>query len=681
MVFTSMKAVRQALTVGDSTFMSREEAEAVVASTIKEYSTSCSEEELQYLHGHAKRFVLTLMRIPPARNQGEPCLDVGGFALTPYWLTKYFGYQVHVLNWNAKQATGQIFERNITVGTTSVSYTESNIDLNEPWPTDKQYAFILFCETLEHLIDPIRAMGELNSVCKKKGRVLLSTPNANSFYALAEFFKGLPAWVFRYFEPDAGGTRHIFEQTPYTMAELALAGGFSVKGFSTACVYGPDTSEQNVVIAEALDLDPSIHGEVMFMMLQKKHQGIIEARPPCLYNAEEFYTTLHNEFVTLYYDKTAYMRAKPQVLVDKISTLVGEVNSLSTANNDLSMELDEEHTKNIESTVHHGLALDRLSSELVLLREEYARLKEDHARNIAYIGQYVIGLDRLFSELVPLRGEHAQLKEDHARNVAYIGQYGIVLDQLSSELVSLREDHARNIAYIGQYVIALDQLSSELVPLREEHSRLKEDHTRNVAYIGQCVMAMDKLAAELTPVGEQYTGNIELSERLIAELRQFKKEQVRNIEHTGQYVMALDKLATELIPLREQYAEAMAKIVRWRVSRNKWLVIRPSLLKKRLERKINSTPILCKIFVILRGISRKIKENFQKFRKEIIKRPWLNNRLKKIKKIFLRLADLLFTILQGVWCAIQKSFQNLKKAIIKRPWLNNRLKKIKKLFV
>ncbi len=229
----------------DSLF-SLAEAREVVSAAALFYADARDDDMSRYIHDHRERFTHTLRRIPIAPVPGEPCLDVGGFGLTPYWLTRHSGYDVTVFNWDASSPKG--CTRQIAgVDGENVCYLSVNTNLNRAWPKERQYSFVLFGETLEHLDNPEAAFLELNSVCKIGGRVLLTTPNANSLLALQHFLMGLPPWVYYSFTPDAGGTRHVFEQTPATLRELAESAGFEIIAFDTEYCYEKNGTDYSVL--------------------------------------------------------------------------------------------------------------------------------------------------------------------------------------------------------------------------------------------------------------------------------------------------------------------------------------------------------------------------------------------------------------------------------------------------
>lgn len=290
-------------------YFSDAEVEDLVSHSYDAFFTICSKEDREYFRGHRDRFKETLRRMPKASFPGEKILDIGGVALTAYWLMLY-GYEVIQFNYDPDLPVGHIVQEEsvLPVLGENRTYKRVNVNLEEDWPRDTRYSTIFFSETLEHLSNPLIAMNKLNAVAEQDAFILLTTPNAHSLFALVEFIKGLPAWVYRYFNTDMGIFRHQFEQTLYTMCELSEATGFSVKGISTHCIYGKGGGHFGYnVLKKWLHDDIQYLGEVMIACLKKIHEGPCDQTPPCLYDAERFYQTLDHEFIAIYRDKIALL--------------------------------------------------------------------------------------------------------------------------------------------------------------------------------------------------------------------------------------------------------------------------------------------------------------------------------------------------------------------------------------
>lgn len=285
------------------------EVRALLSSSYDAFFSICSGEDREYFTGHRSRFEETLKRMPKASFPGEKILDIGGLELTAYWLMLY-GYEVVQFNYDPSLPIGHIAqgESVLPVAGENRTYKRVNVHLEKDWPNDTRYSTIFFTETLEHLSDPLIAMHKLNAIAEPNAFILLTTPNAHSLFALVEFLKGLPAWVYRYFNTDMGIFRHQFEQTPYTMCELSEVTGFSVKGLSTHCVYGGGEDHFGYdVLQKWLHNDIQHLGEVMIVCLKKIHDAPCDQTSLCLYDATRFYQTLDHEFVAVYRDKIALL--------------------------------------------------------------------------------------------------------------------------------------------------------------------------------------------------------------------------------------------------------------------------------------------------------------------------------------------------------------------------------------
>lgn len=393
----SIENINNALLTGDKIYLQQEQARRIVTQTLDDYAKAynISEAEKNYLQGHAERFVQTLMRIPKASEQNMPCLDIGGYLLTPYWLARYFGYKVTVYNWDPQIEHGKTFEESITIDSVTVEYIRCNVNLDLTWPK-QQYSFILFCETFEHLLEPIAAMAKLNATCTQGAHVLLTTPNSASITTLNELLKGLPPWNFRFFTPDAGGTRHIFEQTPYTLAELALSAGFDVEHFLTVALYEASLPEQRLALIKVLHLDEKLFGDTMMFTLKKVHDGLSDAQPPMLYDAGRFYNgPVHAYFSDKYYQKLDQIAAQQRITVgDEI--LLNKMEALERNNIAQFALLQEKYQTFEKSVVQFALLLEKYQTfeknsvaHFALLQEKYQALQKD------VIGQYALLQDAI----------------------------------------------------------------------------------------------------------------------------------------------------------------------------------------------------------------------------------------------------------------------------------------------
>lgn len=286
-------------------YFSAEEVERLLESSYKAFFPQCSARERAYFTGHRRRFAQSLTELPLASSPGQRILDIGGFGLTPYWLAHYYGYAVTVWNYDEQRHQEGIDKemRRLRLDGGDVEYAFVNVNLEHPWPTAEQFPMVFFTETLEHLSDPFTAMKQVHQVVESGGTVFLTTPNGCSLYALAEFLRGLPPWVYRYFSTDVGLFRHQFEQTPQTLLELCSFAGFTVQSLATHFVYGTSSEQGYEALRELLGLDAKWLGEDMVAMLKKTHAPSQDRLPPCLYDADTFYAEQAHAFDQTYLKK------------------------------------------------------------------------------------------------------------------------------------------------------------------------------------------------------------------------------------------------------------------------------------------------------------------------------------------------------------------------------------------
>lgn len=110
------------------------------------------------------------------------------------------------------------------------------VDLARTLPfTDGEFDATVCLEGLEHLVDPVRLIGELVRVTRSGGEIVISTPNVMNFYSRLQFlFTGVP-YQFNpaavpEIEPRATADRgHVFPLSYFQLRYLFAQHGVGVK--------------------------------------------------------------------------------------------------------------------------------------------------------------------------------------------------------------------------------------------------------------------------------------------------------------------------------------------------------------------------------------------------------------------------------------------------------------------
>ncbi len=118
---------------------------------------------------------------------------------------------------------------------------------SEPLPFENESLETITCfEVLEHLrLDPMYAISELNRVLKPSGRLILTTPNINSYDGMLRMLNGdTPCSFARYF-PHRGGIGHAKEYSVKELGELLVYAGFTIDALETFNVHRGNRFERS----------------------------------------------------------------------------------------------------------------------------------------------------------------------------------------------------------------------------------------------------------------------------------------------------------------------------------------------------------------------------------------------------------------------------------------------------
>ncbi len=186
----------------------------------------------QYLDVALDRLLHTLRLLSTLPLAKPRVLEIGA---RPYFMTallkNYFGCDLTALNEPSPDGQGsegvqQL--RDVRTGEIlEIPFVTANIEMDRLPIAAESFDLVIFCEVIEHLThDPTWALVEIHRVLKRKGYLLVSTPNALRWEYLRRMLKGT-----NYYPPYSGyGTtaRHNREFSPAELRELLEGCGFSV---------------------------------------------------------------------------------------------------------------------------------------------------------------------------------------------------------------------------------------------------------------------------------------------------------------------------------------------------------------------------------------------------------------------------------------------------------------------
>jgi glycosyltransferase involved in cell wall biosynthesis len=191
-----------------------------------------------YARAHFERFVRTLQRIPPG-GPSASVLEMGcTLHITPA-LCEVLGYSE--IRGCALGPTGESCEHLVErAGNPPFACTLDYFDVERdpfPYPADR-FDTVLCCEILEHLqSDPMQMIREVHRILKPGGILVLSTPNAASFAALAAVLhRDHPGFYTTYQRPGANAwlhPRHAREYAPGEIQRLLEESGFAIETLET----------------------------------------------------------------------------------------------------------------------------------------------------------------------------------------------------------------------------------------------------------------------------------------------------------------------------------------------------------------------------------------------------------------------------------------------------------------
>jgi 2-polyprenyl-3-methyl-5-hydroxy-6-metoxy-1,4-benzoquinol methylase len=277
-------------------YLSKEEADAIVAATIHHSRRNDSAQEYEYLNGHRNRLAASLTMIPKAESAEACCLDIGCYGYMAFWAWRYLGY-AKVEGIEMRLGEPAEIVREVEMDGERLSLPVHNFDISKAeWPLDGTFDTLLFFETLEHVThDPSGVMLNVTRRMTPASTLVISVPNAVSHKTLQEFMAGAPPWTYWFFEPDlTHEPRHSFEYTPIFFKILLRSAGLKELAFRTMTAYAqPDTVKDYFDIGRALSIEPCMFGETMIAQARKVSEEPLFRYPDCIYDAGRYYESTY----------------------------------------------------------------------------------------------------------------------------------------------------------------------------------------------------------------------------------------------------------------------------------------------------------------------------------------------------------------------------------------------------
>ncbi len=188
--------------------------------------------------GHIERLLYLFERIAPLLKPDDVLLDAGSSGEWPLLLWKFVGLnRLYACDMNG----GYLAYGNGSLRMSEESGKEfelaiQKVDLEKaPLPFGERSLDVITCfETLEHFrYDPIFVINEFNRVLKTKGRLILTTPNINSYHGLLRMLELKTPCSFSRYHPDRLGIGHCKEYSIRELEELLRNCGFEAETLQT----------------------------------------------------------------------------------------------------------------------------------------------------------------------------------------------------------------------------------------------------------------------------------------------------------------------------------------------------------------------------------------------------------------------------------------------------------------
>ena len=188
---------------------------------------------------HFRRIARTALLVPPA-VEGARLVDLGTHPSVLHVIAEVGGY-AHAEGVDCRPEGPPWWTVDVPGwgGGTERSYRIHNRDLQRdrlPFE-DSSVDLVTSLETLEHLLDPMHYLIEVNRILRPGGRFLFTTPNAVSWRSMIRAARRQHPFVYPVLIPRLDTNRHNIEYTPAQVRTLMDAAGFDGRVFTRAWWY------------------------------------------------------------------------------------------------------------------------------------------------------------------------------------------------------------------------------------------------------------------------------------------------------------------------------------------------------------------------------------------------------------------------------------------------------------
>jgi SAM-dependent methyltransferase len=323
--------------------------------------------------GHYRRLLLQIEKLEPVLQTRPRLLDIGSFGEFPLILLKFFQLPVLYANSFEGDVIAYGGGRLLQTGDQGVELAfiieQRDVEKRAMSQADESLDVVTCYEVLEHLRhDPMFMMLEIHRVLREDGLLILSTPNANSWEALARVAALESPFIFSSYFVDGSGIGHCKEYSVSEIRRLFDNAGFTIEKIETFDAVAPDPDLEAKLRGLKAYLqgnewwDPELRGQTLLVQARKsgpprarKYTPLYTGEVPCASRDGEVqkHAARLQEIVAEQQKEARRLENEAQQLRDRIIALQAEFEDRSR----WALELDQQATETRE-------CISRLQEEL-----------------------------------------------------------------------------------------------------------------------------------------------------------------------------------------------------------------------------------------------------------------------------------------------------------------------------